>query len=223
MELPVTTVRDFGTVKLDASAKEVPLSDGLTLIKPEGFQGEVTVTTWGQASRGADGDPTLKPPPGLVQFPDLFQPLGRPGTRSVGPAGLVVALDVDETSRESITPDNPLRLKLLTAPIEQGADFFAVAFDGEDYLLVGSSEQTDTLKVVHLPPTTVAPTRGIGHAIKLFLYKKMGRYTPIVGLHRAELENGKVVYSEIQREQFQPGQRVAVFIHGFTSDTRWII
>lgn len=223
VELPVTTVRDFGTVKLDAPAKEVPLSDGLTLIKPESFQGDVTVTTWGQATRGADGDPALKPPPGLVQFPDLFQPLGRPGTRSVGPAGLVVALDVDEASRESITPENPLRLKLPSAPDEQGADFFAVAFDGQDYLLVGSSEQTDTLKVIHLPPTTAAPTRGLGHAIKLFLYKKTGRYTPLVGLHRAELENGKVVYREIQREQFQPGQHVAVFIHGFSSDTRWMI
>ncbi|OLD63299.1 MAG: hypothetical protein AUF65_02600, partial [Chloroflexi bacterium 13_1_20CM_50_12] len=223
VELPITTVRAFGTVTLEPATQEVPLGDGLTLFKPESFQGEVTVTTWGQASRGADGDPTLKPPPGLVQFPDLFQPVGRAGTRSVGPAGLVVAFDVDETSRESITPDNPLRLKLPSAPGEQAADFFVVAFDGEDYLLVGSSEQTETLKVIHLPPTTAAPTRGLGQAIKLFLYKKMGRYTPIVGLHRAELENGKVVYSEIRREQFQPGQRVAVFVHGFTSDTRWII
>src|SRR6266566_751451 len=223
VELPITTVRDFGTVKLDAATQKVPLGDGLTLFKPESFQGEVTVTTWGQASRGANGDPTLKPPPGLVPYPDLFQPLGRTGTRSVGPTGLVVAFDVDEASRESITPENPLRLKLPSAPDEQGADFFAVAFDGQDYLLVGSSQQTDTLKVVHLPPTTVAPTRGLGHAVKLFLYKKTGRFTPIVGLHRAEMENGKVVYSEIQREQFQPGQRVAVFIHGFSSDTRWMM
>jgi len=223
VELPITTVRAFGTVKLDAAAKEIPLSDGLTLIKLEGFQGEMTVTTWGQASRGADGDVSLKPPPGLVQFPDLFQPVGRTGTRSVGPTGLVVAFDVDEASRESITPENPLRLKLPSVPVEQGEDLFAVAFDGEDYLLVGSSEQTDTLKVIHLPPTTAAPTRGLGHAIKLFIYKKTGRFTPIVGLHRAELENGKVVYREIQREQFQPGQRVAVFIHGFSSDTRWMM
>jgi pimeloyl-ACP methyl ester carboxylesterase len=223
VELPITTVRAFGTVKLDASTKEVPLSDGLTLIKPESFQGEVTVTTWGQASRGVDGDPALEPPPGLVQFPDLFQPVGRSGTRSVGPAGLVVAFNVDESSRHSITKDDPLYLKLPSAPGEEGTDLFAVAFDGEDYLLVGSSEYTDILKVIYLPPTTVAPTRGIGHAIKLFLYKKIGRYTPIVGLHCAELEDGKVVYSEIQGKQFQPGQRVAVFIHGFTSDTRWMI
>jgi caspase domain-containing protein len=223
VELPITTVRAVGATQLESPAGRIPLGDGLALTKPQGFQGRVSVATCGQATRGADGDPTLKPPPGLERFPDLFQPVGRTGTRSVGSTGLVVAFDIDETSRQSITLDNPLRLSVAAAPGEQVTDLLAVAFDGEDYLLVGYADGPDAVKIVNLPPSTTTTRRGIGYAIKLFIYKKMGRYTPLTGLHRAELDNGKVVYSTIQRSQFQPGQRIAVFVHGFIDDARWMI
>ena len=149
-ELPITTVRAFGAITLDAPAGNISLGDGLTLTKPAGFQGQVTVTTCGQATRGADGDPTLKPPPGLERFPDLFQPVGRTGTRSIGSTGLVVAFDIDEASRLSITPDNPLRLSVPVAPGEEVTDLLAVANDGEDYLLVGYADGPDMLKIVNL-------------------------------------------------------------------------
>jgi hypothetical protein len=222
-ELPITTVRVFDWAKLDSAARDIPLSDGLTLIKPSGFRGQVTATTWGQATRGVDSDPALKPPPGLERFPNLFQPLGRSGTRSVGSTNLVLALNVDEHSRRSVTQKNSLRLKIPVTPDEQVADLLAVAFDGEDYLLVGYADGPNTVKIVSLPEMKGTSKRGLTAALKLFIYKKMGRSTPSLGLHRAELRDGEVVYSDIQHNQFQPGQKVAVFVHGSTSDTRWMI
>lgn len=223
VELPVTSVRAIKTVALDVPAGRIPLGDGLTLVKPEGFSGQATVTTWDQSVRGVEGDFRLKPPPGLAHLPDLFQLVERPGTRSIGSAGFIITLEVDESSRQRIAPENPLRVELPGGFGEEVADVFPVAFDGEDYLLVGHwADEPNAVDIVSLPPPAV-PTRGMRHAIRLFLYKKMGRYAPLIGLHHAQLENGQVVYRAIQRDQFEPGQQVALFIHGFTSDTRSMI
>ncbi|NEU71469.1 hypothetical protein PI95_002460 [Hassallia byssoidea VB512170] len=234
--LSVTVVRGFQTRTLNTPAETISLNDELTLIKPEGFQGQVTVTTWSQATRSISGNPSLKLPPGLDRFPDLFQPIGRSGTRSIdssfGSSALVISFDVDETSRQSITRENPLRLELPTVANEQVADLLPIAFDGEDYLPVGyAAKEKNAVDVVTLPPTVVStdaqglPTkRDIGSTIQLFVYKKMGRYTPQIGLRRAELVDGKKVeYRDIQRNQFQPGDTVALFVHGFTADTRQMV
>jgi pimeloyl-ACP methyl ester carboxylesterase len=219
----ITVVRDSRTTSLETPAGRVPIGDDLVLVKPEGFQGEVTLTTWGQATRGVEGDPTLKPPPALQELPDLFQPLSRVGTRSVGPSGLVLAFEVDEDSRKSITPENPLLVELPVIPDEEVSDLLAVVFDGEDYLLVGfAGETANTLELVDLPEVAVK-TRGMGRTIRLFVYKKMGRLVPEFDLRRRVEVNGVFEYGEVKPEEFQPGDKVAVMVHGFKSDTRWML
>ncbi|NER79775.1 MAG: caspase family protein, partial [Leptolyngbya sp. SIO1D8] len=217
--LPYTTVRKHSTVTLDVAADRIDLGDGLTLIKPQGFQGEVAIATLDQGLRGIEGDPTLALPPGLAAHTQQFQPLERVGTRSVGPSQLVITFDLDEASRQRITPDNPLGLEIQGLTGEQGAEWLPVVFDGEDYLLAGYRlPGSDRVALVNLPPVvtpaaTGHPTkRGLLRTLRLFLYKKMGRYTPLTGLHRAELINGEVVYHEVARKQFQAGQRVALFV-----------
>ncbi|MFB2894652.1 caspase family protein [Aerosakkonemataceae cyanobacterium BLCC-F50] len=226
--LSVTVVRGFQRKTLKASAETITLNDGLTLVKPEGFQGEVSVTTLSQGTRSIEGDPSLKLPPGLDRFPDLFQPVGRTGTRSVessfGSRALVIAFDVDEASRQSITPENPLRLELPAVANSEGADLLPIAFDGEDYLLVGyGAPGGNAVDVVKLPSPVAPGKRGLGRTLQLFIYKKMGRYTGDIGLRRAELVNGKVEYRDIQRNEFKPGDKVALFVHGFTADTREMV
>ena len=130
-ELVLTVVRASRPVTLESDAARVTLGDGLTLVKPEGFKGRVSLATWGQVTRGADGDPGLKPPPGLAGFAEYFKPVERLGTRGDGPSGPVMAFEVDEDSRRTITRDNPLRLELP----DDGSDAIAalaVAFDGQD-------------------------------------------------------------------------------------------
>lgn len=231
LQLTINTVRKYQTTTLDTPPAHIPLSDELTLVKPAGFTGQVTVTTLGSATRGEESDPGLRPPPGLARFPHLFEPVGRSGTRSLGPTGLVVAFDVDEASRQLITPDNPLRLELSTTRSGEAVDLIPVVFDGEDYLLAGyGTEDGRAVAIVSLPPPIASPAadgrptvRGLGHTLRLFIYKKLGRYTSDMGLHRATLQDGQVVYSEVQRHQFQAGQHVAVFVHGLMSDTRWMV
>jgi pimeloyl-ACP methyl ester carboxylesterase len=228
---PITVVREYQTKALDVPSDRISLGDGITLVKPEGFQGQGTVTTWGQATRGVEGDSSLEPPPGLARHSDWFEPLKRSGTRSIGSPNLVIAFDVDEASRQSITPTNPLRLELTAIPGEEVTDLLPVAFDGEDYLLAGySADGGKVVELVNLPKAVVPtdsqgqPTaRGIRRTIRLFVYKKMGRHTKLTGLHQAELLDEKVAYSDVERKQFQPGHTVALFVHGFTSDTGWMI
>jgi hypothetical protein len=231
VELPVTSVRAYQTVTIQPEEGRVALSDGLVLESPAGFHGRATVTTWGQATRGAQADPNLKPPPGLDNQPALFQPVHCSGTRGLGSPGLVVTLEVDADSRQRITPENPLRLELPIDANEDVADLLPVVFDGEDYLLVGyQSDDPGVVHIVTLPPA-VAPVdaraeparRGIGRTLKLFLYKKMGRRTTLTGLRSAELRNGDVTYAEIDRAHVRSGHKVALFIHDFSADTRWMI
>jgi pimeloyl-ACP methyl ester carboxylesterase len=64
----------------------------------------------------------------------------------------------------------------------------------------------------------------VARTVKLFIFKQMGRYTPDTGLHRGSLDDqGNVVYSSIQPDQFKSGDKVALFVHGFSSDTGWMI
>ncbi len=223
VELSFTVVHDHRQTALTAPAGRFKLGDNLVLEKPEGVEGTVTVTTWTQATRAAQGDPDLKPPPGLEAFPELYQPVGREGTRSVGSASLVLGLDLDDESRGLITPDNPLRLHLPEAPGEEVADLLPIIFDGEDYLLAGySSDGRAVVELVDLPPVS-APTRGMGRTLRLFLYKKMGRHIPEFGLRNGVAENGKVLYTPVSRDQFRPGDRVAILVHGFKDDTSWFV
>jgi pimeloyl-ACP methyl ester carboxylesterase len=198
------------------------------LDKPEGFQGTVTLSTQAQATRGAGGDPWLKPPPGLEAMPELYRPIGRTGARSVGSTSYVLDLDVDEASRRLVTPENALRLRLPPAPGEEVADLLPVVYDGEDYLLAGyAGDEPNVVELVHLPPTVVtevATKRGrVVRTLRLFIYKRMGRYVSALGLRRRVKVDGRATYAPVARDQFKRGDRVAIMIHGFTGETEPLI
>ena len=237
-ELAITTVRAARPTPLDAGAARVSLA-GLTLTKPAGFTGSVAVTTLGHATRGAGAEPGLRPPPSLERHPRLFAPATAVGTRGVGSAELVLEVEADEASRRSLSPQNPLRLELPLAPDEEVVDALPVAFDGEDYLLVGyASSPADAaprsamgrsiaVDVVSLPVPTAGPqglptTRGIVRTVKLFVYKKLGRPTTLTGLRTAQPGDAGPVYGEVRKDQFLAGQRVAVLVHGLNSDSEWM-
>ena len=229
-ELRINTIRRSQTTRLEMHEGKIQLSEELTLIKPDGFTGEVSVTTLGLASRGEESDPGLQPPPGLARFPDLFEPIGRSGVRSLGSNGLVVTFNIDESSRQLVSQDNPLRLELSSTQVDQAMDLVPVVFDGEDYLLAGYAvDGGRTVELVSLPqpvalPADGGPTpRGVGRTLRLFLFKKLGRFTVDIGLRRAEVRDGQVIYGQVERSQFRRGQSVALFIHGFMSDSHWMV
>lgn len=221
VELAYSTVRGSQTRSIQPGTVEV--GDGLVVQAPAGFSGSVTVTTLGQAKRGVDSESGLKLPPGLGGVEHLLQPVSRKGTRSVGSTALMLEFGVDEASRQAVTEANPLKIGLPSEPGE-AAEFMPIVFDGEDYLPVGfTSEDGSGVEIVNLPEAKAGPSkRGIGRTIKLLLYKKAGRYTSLTGLRYLQEENGKREYTEIDRSVFKPGDKVALMVHGFTSDTSWM-
>lgn len=230
IELPITTVRALQPVPL-AGGRAVPLGYGLELAPPPGLEGTATVATWTQMARSAGDARAPKPPPGLEHFPQLFQPAGWPAARGVGPTALVLSITADEASRQRVTPQSPLRLTLpQAATADQVADLIPIAFDGEDYLLAGHrGEMPGSVEIVWLPPPAVpaapgAPaTRDVGRTIQLFIYQKLGVPTAFTGLRRAQPGENGPTYRTVQREELQRGQRVALLVHGFNSDTGWMV
>lgn len=99
-------------------------------------------------------------------------------------------------------------------------DYLPVAFDGEDFLPVGYSTGPGQVDIVALPPSVSGggdPTRIIGGALRLFLCRKLGRPEKNSGLRLAELTRGALRYQDPVPSLFHPGDRVALFVHGFLS------
>jgi hypothetical protein len=105
-----------------------------------------------------------------------------------------------------------------------------VAFDGEDYFIVGYKGEADNVVEIVTLPQPLGPaggaqagTRGTGRAIRLFFYRRVGQHIPNLGLRRATLEDGKVAYTDIGPADFQPEDRVALFVHGFGDDSSSLV
>lgn len=224
----------------------------LEIEAPQGFSGRARVLTPRQSARaaGLPGGPGLQPPPGLAAHSDLFQPLALNPTRASNPEASVIEIQADEAARQAISPENPLRIHLQGASTRDGQaqGILAVAFDGEFYHLVGrSGEDPSVVEVEWLPePEPEEPQpgkRGLIRTAKLYLYKIMGWSEPSLGLHKArfvplerltednpepdersyERKGGEVRYRRLRAGELKAGQRAALFIHGFTSDSHWMV
>jgi hypothetical protein len=222
-ELAFDVVRASSAIALEGSQRKVALGGGFSLRLPAGVRGKASLSTRAQAARGGLGPRAALPPPALDEQPQQFQPVAAPGARGIGSQAAVIDLELDEASRRRVTRAHPLRIEMPVAAGEIASEVLPIAFDGEDYLLVGhAAEQPGAVLVTGLPPAATS-TRTLGGAIRLFLYKKTGRRTSELGLRSASLTDGQPVYAPVQRGRFKTGDRVAVFVHGFISDTRWMV
>ncbi len=225
----------------------------LELEPPTGFTGGVRVLTERQSIRAVGDDATeLKPPPGLAGFGDLFQPLPVKSTRAVGPTGAVIEIEVDDEARSMVTEETPLKLHLPPELADEQAPVMALAYDGSFFYPVGRpGEAAHVLNVEWLPDsdptpmgeTTLPGRRSLGRTIKLYLYKTLQWEEPSLGLHKAwfvpteqleeqplneaereyDVPGGKARYRDIQPGEIKAGQRVALFVHGFTADTHGMV
>jgi len=220
-------------VRLDGSRRHHKLAPGLTLNTPEGLQGQIELGTWSEAIGRDERVRGLEPPPGLADRPDhprLFQPLGPSAMRGES-LGYVLNLTIDERSQQLVTEENPLILKLPPGDVDGAVDLLPLAFDGEDYLPIGyPSADLRTVRVVRLPPPAraapalrVITPRGMADAIQLFIYKKLGQHHKIPYLRYVSVDQDSIEYEDIQSNTFSKGNKVAVFVHGFASDTRGVI
>lgn len=228
-------------------------SYALEIEPPAGFQGQVRVLTARQNTRSATGELTdLAPPPAFAAFKQSFTAINVPskGTRNIDPGGAVIELEADDASRAAITEQTPLKLHLPEGMTGEGEAMLALAYDGSFFYPVGRPGETaNSLNIEWLPEgmpdeeTPTRSTRSLGRTAKLYLFKMAGWPEPSLGLHQArlvptekiyevqptpdehsyEVEGGEARYRPLQAGAFQSGQRIALFVHGFTSETRWMI
>ncbi len=215
----------------------------IEVLPPDGFEGRIRVLDPRQATRADGGDSIdLQPPPGLAAYQDLEQ-LALSPRRSTERDGAVIELEADDEARRMISPERPLRFRLGRDATEPTVAF---AYDGTFHYPVGRSGPNGTLDLTWLPDpedTPLRSTRDLRRTVKLYLYKLAGRSDPFLGLHHARfvprdrrdtapvrpderaltLGSGEVRYREVKSNDFEAGQRVALLVHGFNSDTRGIV
>lgn len=228
IDLPYTAIQGLQESKLEAGAKEVSLGHGFKLIKPSHLTGKARLGTTDAVTRSESDRPQL-PLEVLSRLPD-FQPLRiSKDTRGSVDDGIVIEFELDRGATRG--DPEPLAIALPDEFAAQSKDIVPLAFDGEDFLIAGYGDEGE-IKLTDLPDSAVpqevqgtGPTkRGLLNTIRLYLLVKMGRPAPDLGLHRVTLVDGKAVYNEIE-QGFLKNQRatVAVLVHGFTSDSRWLV
>jgi hypothetical protein len=67
-------------------------------------------------------------------------------------------------------------------------------------------------------------TRDLQHAVRLFFYKLfVGALPADSGLRQADLMDGRAIYRPVSADDVAQTKRVALMLHGFTGDTRWMV
>ena len=228
-----------------------PLS--ISLDKPAGFSGDLIISSVGQIARALGTDEAAPLPPGLSNpdAQGTFRPLSFGGsTRSTQSAAGVFAINTTPDQLSAINAQNPLRLEMTVEDEDDLGGILPIAFDGEFFYLAGQAEEASTralagagerrlaVSITHLPLPADAnsggglrtagdvPTRDLKRTVRLFLYKvyKGGQLPPDTGLRKAErTANGEPIYTRATSEDVARARKVALLVHGFTSDTVWFV
>jgi hypothetical protein len=225
---------------------------GWTLEKPAGWQARVFLSDLDQSTRGLDGA-MLQLPPGLHNptAVEHFRPVCmgeavwlHPGS----PVVMGIAAAADQLA--AITPDQPLRVELTVADEPGLAGIAPIGFDGQAFFLAGRPIDVDqhptytggvrrfacTIDSLPAPvessgtlnnadPDNPNPvTRDLQRTVRLFFYKLfVGTLPTDSGLRQAELVDGRVIYRPVSAAEVAQSKRVALMLHGFTGDTRWMV
>lgn len=243
-QLEVTILAQPTGQTLPAEAVQVGLEEegGWTLEKPAGWRARVYLADLDQATRGLDGS-ALRLPPGLDNpaAAEYFRPvrLGE-ATRPVPAAPVVMGIAAPLDQLAMISPDQPLRVELAVADEPGLAGIVPIGFDGVHFFVAGRPIDIDQRPTytggvrrlacaVQLLPAPVDSsagevTRDLQRTVRLFFYKLfMGALPTDAGLRRAELVDGRAVYRPVSAADVAAAKRVALLLHGFTGDTRWMV
>jgi len=151
-------------------------------------------------------------------------------TASRGSAPSLAVLELNEVSNyDDVTPEVPLVVHL-PVTLQEDEVLLPVAYDGEDYLVLGRATVDGGGTVVHiarLPYPVANRTRSLTGSIKI-LFQKFA--SPVLGskydypiLATAEWDDkGKVNYDKDNgtvKAKVAKAQRVIVFVHGIIGDT----
>ncbi|MGH2359433.1 MAG: esterase/lipase family protein [bacterium] len=184
----------------------------------------------------------LPPPPLLAAHPEWFRPIGvAAGTRS----NAADAFRLPAELHHAVSPQAPLRVEVTADPvaIQDAFAIVPVASDGTYTYFVGSPVRLDArgdarrtrapvmVDVTRLPdlgnepsgsPEATTMRIGVWRAIKLGFFKIVGIPSADVGLRIPSLDGDRVIYRPVRDGELAAG-KVALLVHGFLSDTSWMV
>lgn len=236
-----------GDTKAEVNTTFLPI----TVNKPASLSGTLSIGPAEQSTRNIGGG--AQPPPGMdnpdaAQYFELMT-LGA-GTRAAGESPLLLTVESEEEQLASVTPDTPMQVELAVDDDPALRGIIPIGFDGENYYVVGSSEEgtssdapgtrsvgsgqrTMRVNIGFLPPEGASQstepadptqTRDLKRTARLLFYKVFLKELPEdTGLRKAELSNGKAIYSSVSSNDVAGVKKVALVIHGLTADTVWLV
>jgi pimeloyl-ACP methyl ester carboxylesterase len=206
----------------------VELGPGVSLEAPPGLSATASLTASDVVSRDVF-DPLV--PPMMVDDPTPWAPLGLVATRDTAALDVLELRDV--AGQDSVTPSQPMILRLEQA-IPEDESILAIAFDGQNYLVVGSmlrdGEPGTSIRIDTLP--TAITTRSLTGSIRLlfrrFLHKFTGQpsFETRLAVATFDAEAHEVRYEDnpdvVAREVAQAG-RILLLMHGILGDTEGMV
>jgi pimeloyl-ACP methyl ester carboxylesterase len=223
----VVAERPLHTHHLDGSAQTYHLTEQVQLQAPEGLSADVRLVSASQAGR------TLYSallPPGLDTFSTALQPVALAG--QVGSDRGVSTLKLTGTDFSAVTEFNPLCVST-ALPVEPDEALLALAYDGQDYLLVGMSNPANRAEII-IPtlPRPLAPEeldeqqRGFARTLWILFQKLTYTHLGLAEkyhyplLRRAVLDESSTLdYQEVTRSHTQQARNIVLVLHGINSDT----
>jgi pimeloyl-ACP methyl ester carboxylesterase len=242
-EVNITTVRPLKSVPVPA-AGQVPLLPQVMLVGHPGFKAQASLSTLPQASeelkashelsRAANPARELRTPrlPSLLRDdPSVVRPLQFSASRGGEPGLSVLELThVDAQTVDSVTPSQPLVVRLDQSLLAEDEHVLPVGYDGEFFLPLGRARRTDgavEVALERLPPPLV-DSRTLTGSIRIFFEKvvtqKLGlefRY-PLLAVAEAD-GRGEVSYDHDRdrvRDRVAAARCILLYIHGIIGDTR---
>jgi len=224
-ELTLTTVRPGAAVAVGATGAATLTADVVVEPHPS-FTATARLASVPTSAREISV-PLV--PPLLRDEPGLADPFPFAAVRAVGEELSVLELQSAQRP-ETVTPEQPLVLRV-PRPLAEGELVLPIAFDGEDYLPVGTGRAdgaTTRIDITRLPASTELAERSLGGSVRI-LFRKLvlkrlgfGYEWPKLslvayeddGTPRFDTDDGAV------REAVAAADRVLLLIHGIIGDTR---
>ncbi|MEO0971065.1 MAG: alpha/beta hydrolase [Cyanobacteria bacterium J06639_18] len=153
-----------------------------------------------------------------------------------GGGNLSVLEIVDLENRESVTPQNPIKLLVDKRPLS-GEHILPIAYDGEFFLPLGQAKTVNGKTEISIErlPEPITDSRSLQGSIKILFQKiiyesagkGLGAKFPYPLLRIANIsDTGRVTYnvnSKEIREKVASANKILLYIHGITGDTETLL
>jgi pimeloyl-ACP methyl ester carboxylesterase len=174
-------------------------------------------------------------PPILQTDAAIAQPFQFTNSRGTDPGLSVLELtQVDERTRQTVTPETPLKLTVAGASLQTGEQLLAIAYDGEFYLPVGFGQNRDQqleINLQHLPESVSEGERSLQGAIRIFFQKVISKRLKLdfqypllsaVNFRNETVDSYDTVVTSL-KERVRQANRIVLFIHGIIGDTESMV